>query len=228
MDLGEFVKLTGFITRKNKGEYRSPSEITSTINLVQIKYFDDLLPDVHVKKNGYYEENAKVMAKLYPFKKVAALAIDTDGKADYPEGFVYPSSMRKKMLIQKKCGTANLETKYLPVRMIDDDKLNHVLTSKIIGPKEHKRAYFCMYSDHIKCFPESLKEADFTYLRRPVDVVYATTIVNGRPEYNSAGSTQLEWPEITHFEIMMRVLQIFGVHMREQDLQAAITQLKEQ
>lgn len=217
MNLGQIRRLINFIAHKENGQYIRPADFQDALNMAQILEFQSLLPALKIANDkGSYEQNTQVMSILRVFKEPdKVLTIDAQGRTPYPDKYQYASSASREIILENKCATSGgPSTTRVPIRLLNDDSVARILSSKIKAPT-YKRPYYCMYAGYMQFWPIDMQQAFFTYLRLPNDVVYAWTEVDGREEYDDAGSTQLEWPEISHNKIMLRAMQVIGINISE-------------
>lgn len=64
--------------------------------------------------------------------------------------------------------------------------------------------------------PASIGQLQILHIRKPVKPVYAYTIVSDRYVYDDVNSVDVEFDQMMHDDIMMRVLENLGVPMREE------------
>lgn len=105
-----------------------------------------------------------------------------------------------------------------PVKMYSDAEIGNVLDSKIVAPSTSYPAGL-MENDHIKIWPSSPTQVvRMRYLRQPNKPEWAYTLVNNRPVYDAANSTDIDAPKEAFNSIAMGILGFLGVNLREQEL----------
>lgn len=83
-------------------------------------------------------------------------------------------------------------------------------------------------SGGVYIYPTTITEVDFYYYRFPVDPEFAYVQGDGYITYNSASSTEFEWPSDEHFILTKMILSLVGINLREADLvNFAETKLKQ-
>ncbi|OPZ49412.1 MAG: hypothetical protein BWY95_00069 [Bacteroidetes bacterium ADurb.BinA104] len=73
-------------------------------------------------------------------------------------------------------------------------------------------------STGIQIYPVTITAVDFTYYRWPVEPVFEYNQYEGYITYNSASSTEFEWPEDVHIDLVRMMLEYLGVNLREADI----------
>lgn len=131
------------------------------------------------------------------------LTIDADGIAILPTDHFYPLSIIYPV-------TEGSQVVHKNVEVLTDSEWADTLSSKIIIPsRSYPVANF--QSGIIRFMPKNLQFVDFTYLRKPKNPVYATTIVSGSNVYDPVHSQELEWDEVNQIDIIHLILSDMGV-----------------
>jgi hypothetical protein len=91
-------------------------------------------------------------------------------------------------------------------------------TSSVLVPPTMKRPIAKFSGSTITVRPKSIGKVNLSYLRVPATPKWGYTVVNGRPEYDSVTSTDLDAPEEAFNQIAMIYLGFLGIHLREQEL----------
>jgi hypothetical protein len=73
-------------------------------------------------------------------------------------------------------------------------------------------------SDGIHIRPLTITSVDYAYYRFPIAPVFAYVIGDGFITYDSAMSTEYEWPIDEHMTLTSMILQYIGVNLREADI----------
>lgn len=74
------------------------------------------------------------------------------------------------------------------------------------------------YNTYFQVYPDNMSRGRITYIRKPVDPEWGYTTVNSAPVYNSGTSQDFELPESVHMKICQKVLEYYGVSLRDGDL----------
>lgn len=221
MNINEIFELVRFISNKSQTGTPTPANFNLAVNSAQLSLFMERYGNPAEYQPGQpiprisYEETKKISDDLRPFKVLTDLTVDSNGQGLIPANYIHATSMRFNYITQ---GPNKKITKVeRPIVEVDDDKLGDRLISEIVAPtKRHPIATF--YNNYIQYHPIDLKTVKFTYLRLPADAVWAFTTVSGRPVYDAGNSTDLEWPDDTHNEIIIRILSLVGINLRDQEL----------
>ncbi len=218
MNLGEINELLRYIANKTQGGNLPPNRFQDIMNMASRMLLNDYLPS-RMKNNPRtaYEEDQKVTDDIYPFKEPMDLMIDANGRALYPANYVYKSSIRKILTTVNSADPKKVKRREINVNVIDDDAVGGILSSRIVGPTI-SRPYATMYKDYIQFWPNNLQVVKFTYIKEPVKIIYATTLVNNRPVYDPVNSVQPEWPVICQNALIVKALSIMGINLREEQL----------
>jgi hypothetical protein len=220
MDINEAYELLRYIVNKTQGGHMPPALFNRVIRSASEDLFNSLLPgNFLMSGRRKYEETQKISDSLSPFKKMKDLMVDTYGKGLYPVDYAYLSSIRKVVTTNNVCDEDEREIVEKPVRVMDDDKLAHILSSKIVGPSIKKMKFYAsQYDTFWQFWPKNIQVVRFTYLCFPTPPVYAFTMTNNRPVYDEGNSVQFQWRATEHNEIVIRAAKIVGINLREQEL----------
>lgn len=161
-------------------------------------------------------------------KNFPMLSIDTEGRADFPANYLHYSSFRYKNVYIYN----NVEKiKFTEIEVLFDNELGDRLGNPNRTPSR-KVPVCVLYDSYMQFYPIDLKYVDFTYLRKPIPPVYATTTatVNGEDveTYSNLASTQLELPEDMHMDFIRLMCQHLAVHLRAGDVAAYAQQQLQQ
>lgn len=99
-----------------------------------------------------------------------------------------------------------------PVRFYNEDELVFAMNSQVRPPSiTNPIAY--SNAGAIQLYPEIIQSGSYSYLRRPATPKYAFTVSGRTVTYDSGNSTQLEWNEAYHGNIIMRALVLLGLEL---------------
>ena len=105
-----------------------------------------------------------------------------------------------------------------PVKVIDEDKFNGRVISKIVPPT-NEFPIGLIIGNKIQIAPKNVYVVNMSYYRKPVAPVWNYTLNgSGYPVYNSTGSVDFELPDNTHNEIIMKMLKYMGITLREGEI----------
>lgn len=185
-------KLVNDLLSKNNGVQISPKEYTRYAILANNDLFDVLRGSENLVKTTY-GKSRKLDERLNPFRVKESITF-VNGIATKP--------------INSAQITAIYTTDYQPVRPIDEDR-----TAMIFQDLLSEDYYYSETSTQLNL----VKGEDFTgtieYLRRPNDVAFGFTLVNGRAVYSDTGTVNFEWDKNLEMEITTRILKYAGISM---------------
>lgn len=171
------------------------------------------------------EISQRITDDLLPFKMFMGrsgqpkLQVAANGEAVIPADFFYPLSL----LYAVVDGTL----KYKEVDILTDKEWTDYMSSSIITPsKKYPIANF--QKNYIRFMPVNLQSVEFTYLKKPVDPVYAFTYANGFLEYDPINSVELEWDELNQIDILYMLLSDLGIIVTRGDIVQVAEKVKQQ
>jgi len=242
ININDVYKFVQFVANKEQSGFIKPSEFNIAADQAQMQLFMERYNNPAEYQPGRpiprvaYQQSQKISDDLRFFIKRVTLPIDANGMMVYPEDYIHFSKSTYKFLKEitvddsssnagcVDCSdpvngtiTTNVIQKTTGVKPVDDFELNKLLSSSIVAPtKEYPILAF--FENGIQYYPIDLGSAELTYLHRPTKPNWASTMVNNRPVYNAAASTDFEWPEQVFNEIAIRILAFVGINLREAEL----------
>lgn len=114
----------------------------------------------------------------------------------------------------------------IPIEVIPNNKLAGRLSHSIMTPTT-SRPICSIYDTYIEFFP-TITNADIVYLKYPDIPLYVEKSTSGFAEYDSAASTQLEWPKIAWEEIILEMLANLGLRLTREQLTAYADKLNKE
>lgn len=212
MNINSVYELTLLIVNKNEGAW-SVSRFNSAVKSSVIQWFNDCYGQPALSKNGnqvndmVWQSDEKISNNLRPFLKPVVLQVNASGQGVRPTDFVQTSSIRY-----------NYGTKQVEVKFVRDNNLDEYLNSDLLAPSKAYPIY-AIYDNYLQFYPKDLVRVNFTYLRMPATPVWGYTVVNGRPVYDPATSTDIDFPEDNLNEVVSRIVALFGINLRENQVQ---------
>lgn len=197
INVSENYILVQDLLSKNNGVFISPGEYNRYASIASKALFDSYIgADTATKVN--YGRNRTLDFRLAPFRETETLPV-VSGVVAFPEDLAKINKVHT--------------VDYKPIRPIDEDRLAVAHQDPYTEPGDDE-IFYEETSDSIILFPADIEEVIFTYLKKPVEPVYAFTVgSNGRPVYDDANSVHMEWDKSQEMEITMRILQLCGVSM---------------
>jgi len=105
-----------------------------------------------------------------------------------------------------------------PVDILTNSQLKSRLNDAIASPT-FKNPVAAINNNRIWFYPKEIRYVDITYLREPVDPVFAyTTNANDNLVYNPAGSTELDFRNADHINVISIILESAGLHLKQSDI----------
>jgi len=216
MTIDEIYRTVRLIANKEQRGFLKPTEFNLLADRAQMeiftqRYHNPKQPSLNAFES--YSTTQKVADDLRTFVAYdIALAFNGNNDAwDYPDDYIH---------------ILTLSIDGIEVEIINEDKLLKRVNSAILAPSvEHpigvqQRNGFVIYNGDGGniTVPATQGVVRATYLIRPTRPLWAYEEINGNPIYNPSNSTDLELPEQTHNEAVMKILGYLGIHIREGDL----------
>jgi hypothetical protein len=103
------------------------------------------------------------------------------------------------------------------ITRVEQDRLATNLASYYDYP-DGSNSIYTIFRDYIQFSPNNIYSANIIYLKKPQDMFWGYTIVNGRPIYSEALSTQPEWNDTDINEIIYLALSYIGLNIKDGDV----------
>jgi len=220
MNIFQVIAFVNFCANKEQsGNTLSPSEANLLIPTAQLDYITNSLGISPEKNDG--RPILLIPNNLRIFKTSVTLTV-TNGLATVPVDYMYTTALGLPATITDDCD--NKKKVEFPVEVVDDDEWTFRSIAQIKKPTiEYPICKW--HGTQIEFNPQG--NYKLYYLRYPVTPVFAYTIVNGVPVYDSANSVQLELPDITHESVCDILLRKIGVNLSSEMLQNYAAQSKQ-
>jgi hypothetical protein len=223
MQINEIYDLTAYILNKDvHGRQMKSADFNSVCKAVNIDLFktkyglpEDYRPGQPFPRQAW-ELTQKITDDLRRCKVRMGgtnpmLAVNSDGMATIPSDYIHYSSIRVRYI------SARSGIMWGMAEVVQDE------SDRLSNPNRtptKKRPIAIFYADHIQFYPIDKTYVDFTYIRMPETPYYATTIdiTTDTENYDSANSTDLEWPEDMHMDFVRGVLSYMGMNLRSADV----------
>ena len=144
--------------------------------------------------------------------------IDAYGKLNYPANFVHLSDI----------GYYNSDTsRFRPVEIINHGEKFERLSNYITAPS--KEYPIVIYENtYLQFYPIDILNVEMAYLRLPVTPVYAIKQENGIDIYDPDNSTEFEWPEKYHPDLIRMIIEYIAPGLKEINLSQYVETKKAQ
>ena len=110
------------------------------------------------------------------------------------------------------------------IKKVDYNKWTNYLNSTIDAPTL-SNPIFLELPDTFITAPANLPNVAMTYLQQPVAPFWAYTLVNNRPVYNQAVSTDFQFDETEIYRLVSRILKYMGISIRDTELAQAAMEM---
>ena len=199
MTIEEFHSNIRLMIPEGDGRYFSPANIDSFIHMAVIDLFNT--------EYKVYEESQRITEWMAYFHSVSARPV-SNGAATVPSDLFYITN-----LYCSKIGTSVVER---DVDLITQQFSNSSFNSTAFGPDEN-HIFVQRLNAGFKVRPLTVTEITMTYLRRPnkAKFGYNTSVDGFSWVYDVSQSTQIDFPEQGHVELMNKTLRYMGIPMAQ-------------
>jgi hypothetical protein len=219
MNVNDMYLICQYAVNKAQNGYLTPSNFNLIINQAQVSYQDYLLGEFSQYQYGRpqarinYSQNENIRQRLAPLIVVdSSLVINGSGKASYPSDYVQADAIRT--------------TQFDRIKYVQQDSLYSYYNSKI-DPIATNPIYL-LEPTGFQFYPITLGNAFLTYVKNAPQIVWAYTLVNNRPVYDSATSVQPVWDNVDLLEIIARGLKLIGLNLQDGQVQQYANQITSQ
>jgi len=224
INVNEAYKFMQFLSNKSQSGFLTPNDFNLSINRalqswIMDRYHNVKKQDPTGKSFMGWQQNQKITDDLrFLIEHDRMRQVDSQGRIDLPSDYLHLSSLRYQYTYLDQQGTLAVEEQ--SVDILRDNEIGGMLSSSIFGKKirQGKLYVASVYDSYIQIHPKQQGRAILTYLRKPVEAVWAFTTVNNRPVYDATSSTDIEAPEEAFNEICMIACSFLGMNLREGDL----------
>jgi len=174
--------------------------------------------------NFYNDERAKMLLKvkagqtlfmpstLTTFMQYQASFTPASGYFSAPSGYVYDQALTT------SSGVVITKT--------DSERLSSYLNSTFDAPTVANPIYVELSNNSFQIYPKNgVSPVNLDYLRYPILAVWGYTLVNNRPVYSAANSTNYEWASTELLRLTARILGYMGISIRDNEIEKAAQQL---
>jgi hypothetical protein len=186
------------LTTKGRTGYHSPGDI----DIAVYKASKDLY-NLYFKE---FESNNALHDSLRPFAtSPAVITLSGTGQYTLPADFIHD------------IGEITSGSTDVMVDVVDRAALALRRADALVPPSA-SYPICTFYETYIQFYPINITNVKFAYLKKPIQPVYAYTIVSGRAVYDDANSVDVEWNETDVGEVMVRTLSMLGVNLEDMKL----------
>ena len=230
MDIDKVYSFVKFLADKDQQGNFTPKEFNESIdralNEWVMKRYNNLKL-VQPDKNGW-QQNQKVTDDLrFLLVRNAVSNVTPTGRLDLPSDYLHLSSVVYNYKYSEN-GSTVVDPK--SVNIVKDNEIASFRGSNIYGKRIKAKKYViaAFYKDHLQFYPENINVVDLTYLRKPVAPLWAFTLQNGRPVYDSVNSVDLEAPDEAVNEICMMCASYLSINLRDVEFTQYVEMQKQQ
>lgn len=211
MNISEAFDFLNFWINKKLGAWYSIDELTQLVDRGQMAVYNDYQPKASTSQ--------RIKDALSPFKETYDLT-----PANTLLGVVTVPSDRNYLNLLDFSIRYSISgrgiTKYVALENLNEDERADRLNSQIDPVTITSPILEQIGVGSWQLTPEVQYFGKVTFYRRPIKPVFAYTLISGRVVvYDAANSTQLEWSETQHDEILIKALSSVGINLGEQDIQ---------
>jgi len=216
VNLSEILSLCNYVANKEKlGNTLTPEQYNILLEAVNVDFFRKEYEDA---QKLALAQNVRIGSVIFKSGALKVFRCKDDAKA-VATGVLTVSDLTKTYAYWVSMTTTYNGAKR-GIELISDAELEDRLTNLLNKPIE----YFPVAIDNgdkILIYPTDVTPVDFTYLRMPTQPIYAwTQDAYDRAIYSSAESTELEFAEIYHPQIVQELLSRIGVSLKAEQVQA--------
>jgi len=130
--------------------------------------------------------------------------------------FLYPDDFMYDLALTNSVSKADF-------KKVDPDKIFNYINSTIDAPSLDFPIYMPLDQSRVVVYPTVIPS--LTYLRKPITPVWAYTVINNRPVYDPLTSVDFDWSPTEVYRLTMRILNYFGISIRDTELMQEAQQL---
>lgn len=139
----------------------------------------------------------------------------TDGKLTKPDNYLYFSAPLTR--VWYKDGQGNQQTSQRPVDLVTSNELGDRLNSQFDNPT-YSYPIVTDFEGYLQFYPKDVTQVELMYIRKPVDPIWAYTVVDGEPVYDAANSVDFELPPDMLDLLVVSICEYMGVNVKRGDM----------
>jgi len=228
MTINEVYKLVQIFANKEQRGFITPSDFNLLAKQAELELYNKRLDIVKEKSQpkkiaGYYKEGlAPEVAEqdLIHFLKIEEVGLSSDDASYYGTYANKTMDYISSITIQSDEGHS-LGTN-VPVDIVTPDTVNQILRSSLVKPSMSYPIALISgtggLGKRIILFPNTLKSCTVYYYRYDNNPKWSYVTIAGKPVYDASTSKHLAISERCHGELVVKILEYLGVHLREADV----------
>ena len=108
---------------------------------------------------------------------------------------------------------------YREIQLVSQNELNHFLNNKLLNPTVKRPIYVKTSETAIQIYPTSItSNVTCNIIDKPAKPEWTYVVVNNKALYNNKLSTNFDLHEAEENNLVMRILQLAGITIKEQEL----------
>jgi len=233
MEIYDFIKFIG--DKDYNGNYFRPAQFNAAIQAANLDLYkkvsgipEEYQPGTPLARE-HFEINQKALDEVRDFKGHLFDQAVASGYFALASDFVYHDSCSYKYQ-RNVDGTPT--TLPRPVEILREDQAADRRGNWIKKPttKDPIAVYRRIddSNNRLYIYPDTISAVDFHYYRLPAQPVFAYTISQDALVYNAGGSTEFEWSESKHMDLVRILLSYLGMNLEHELLVQYAEQLKKQ
>ena len=218
MTLFEIYSLIEYITNKDyEGNMFTPEQFVDLCKVANMDLFkvkmglpEDYRPGApyprqHIDVTQLHTDDLK-------FLKDSEVLTLTDGLGDYPTDYFTFDTLRHDY---QRDVDGEATTIPRAIEILTEPELSMRLGNWTKQPTTWNPV--CVIrNDGIQVYPITINQATLYYYRYPIEPVFEYDLEEGYITYNESGSTEFEWPEHLHMDLVRIILGYVGINIRDQ------------
>lgn len=216
MTLNQIRNIITTIINENSSLLRIDiARFNELLQLANIDYFkfwvgppEEWQPGQPINKRGWQIAAQATEALKTFLVPTQNYVVDVNGQVDYPANFVHLSDI----------GYYNSDTsRYRPVEIISHGEKYERLSNYITSPSKEYPMVIYEYT-YFQFYPINLLNVEMAYLRLPTTPVYAIKQENDIDIYDPDNSTEFEWPEKYHPDLIRMIISYIAPSLKDVNL----------
>lgn len=217
------------INKEQTGNTFNAEEFQMILNHSSLKLFKRRLgmPEEYQMQTAYtqqgYANTTRILVDLEDFIKRENLTY-TSGITNNPTDMEYPIGMKYKQ------ANVNCTEGYKSI-IVELVNAGELIMRESSSLKEISYDYpvYEIANGTLRIYPNTIQHTDFTYLKTPLQAVFATTTnaTTGEEEYDASSSTELEWNDLAKLDIISIILASVGLNLRSNEILQTAEMYKE-
>ncbi len=185
------------LTVKGRTGYHTAAEIDIAVYMASKELYNDYF--------RFFEKENALHDSLRPFTTDPTVITLSAGQYTLPADFIHD------------IGQITSGANDVSVDVVDRSALAKRRENELVPPTVDY-PICTYYNTYIQFYPTSITNVKFSYLKKPVQPVYATTIVNGREVYDDVNSVDVEWIETDLAKVTTRAMSVLGINLEDMKL----------